>query len=305
MKEKITNVSIITIILMGFQIIIALLPYFGIVPLNKPTNMLGIVFKFLLYKVPIIWVIILITIFMSLLLKKRRGERYDNKNIIDKIPSNEVGIDLRSHADQIVFYLPHDGIPSLQIWFKIINKSSLNLVLDKLTWELGIDQFVKKGEKLLSETIDPKGENENVLIELNLSDSEAKLINNIDKNNIGVSYFKGKLSASLNGYSCAKEFNLNEIKFRTVGGEKYEEELTEEQCWILSTLLNKTNQDEYKNNLEEGYIKFFNKNVASFNILRKELVVDKKLIIELKSYNGKVWKLTNEGVGIVAKKIKK
>jgi hypothetical protein len=200
------------------------------VGIQFPKKIFTNIFSILFFKIPIIWIIwtiLIIGIIAYFFQKRKTIENVDDKKINRNHMEDEIDIDIRSRADQIVFYLPHDGIPNLQIWLKIINKSSLEFSLDKIKWELWIGQFKKSGESSDFKNIEQKGTRDNVLIESNLSDAEAECISNKDNN--GAHIFRGVLFFSFKGNSYKKEFSLNEVKFEIRGVIKKEEfELTGE-----------------------------------------------------------------------------
>lgn len=279
----------------------------------KPSKgMLNYMLQIVYFKVPLIWVLFLISIFYLIwkhlfkTSKKAIIQPEKQTNDIVKLISNEIDVDIRSTGEQIRFYKTGAGSVTVRIWLKVTNKSTSEIILDKIKCNLWLDQLVKEGESSLSISIKPKETKNDVLFSMNLSDSEIEYLSKFKKEDSIVPSLKVIAFFNINKEVGKKEFDFRSINYsidENILARHSRIELTDEHYGILLSLLSESDHTYFRDSLQNIYIKKYNKNIIDFNILKKELLTE-NLIKEYTTIDGAVWKLTDDGFNIASKKYK-
>lgn len=223
MKKRFLNIdniiSLLLIILAIPSFIFTILQWLGYQPPSKPINVFERVYAIIIYRIPIAWAILFVCIAViavrAIYYRKYKNYRRNilTSSDLESIVQNEVDIDLRSIGQQINFCFQRaTGIPQLTIWIKVINKSSMEVVLDKVKWELWIGQPVKNDTTAFGITIKPKETKDDILIKTNLSDSESSYIKSI-KSMVSIRSFSGDAFFVLDGETIKKKFRLENINY--------------------------------------------------------------------------------------------
>ena len=317
MKQKSLTKSEIIALVIGFlalviailQLFIMLLPWFGVYPPEKPMNVSYKIFNILFLKIPIIWIIFLCSViyFIGHIILRRRnkavdfGETSKDKINFGKMIQNEIEIYIRAEGEQIHFFIDSYEALKLRIWFMVINKSFIEVILDKIEWELRIGQFVKEDVTQLPSKIEAKETKKDILIKADLNESELSCLRSLG-NDITYRCFSGTAFFMVNGKFYEKSFRFENINYSTDKKITKEQDLnlSKEHQWALLILLNQSNKTYLRYDLERDYKDGFHKTTADFNILESEL---KKwnLINYVTGMQGKYWELTNLGLEIISK----
>jgi len=188
-----------------------------------------------------------------------------------------IDIDLRSHAEQVHFYLSEKS--EMRIWLRIINFSPDELVIDKVIWVFSMKELTKEDGKIIHHKILPFEKYQNLVIDRKLAAHEADEIREAAMKDVER---KGNLSLIVTFTANKRQFeeriSIPEAHY-TISGftEAPETKLSDKEKYILKLLAGADSKKIQRADLKRSLEEKFKLDPTEFNVLINELIQRKMI----------------------------